>query len=586
MKKVIFISLFLGLFHLGQAQDVHFTTKVSKSVLGLNQRFKIEFIIDKNGADNFQAPDFTRFKVIAGPSSSVSQSWINGKSTYSQSYIYMLQPKAKGQFTIPPAKIEYKGKTLQSNPVKITVTDKVALPKNPDDPEYIAHDNIFLVASVSKTRPYVGESIYVEYRLYFSDKIGFGNVEFGENPKYQGFWNQEINVKQQEKEGTLNGKSMRYYTLKKMLLIPQKSGKLYIDPMEMDMTVSVPTGRRDFFGTPLTRRLNAHYQSTRKVVNVKPLPQKGKPENFTGAVGDFNLDVRVSKPVLKAGESTQVWVEVSGKGNLKLFDLPQLVVPSNLEVYTPEHNQKVQTTYSGLKGSISDNYSIVPEYKGKYKIPPLQFSYFNPKDQQYHRLQSPELIIEVTEGKTAVSTDNDSFTEKQRVKSLGGDFRFIRTKAALKPKKSNAFYGSKWYYFLLLLPFISIPAGVWIGRKKKAYLADVTGAKQRTADRLARKYLSKAKKQLKNKEAFYVALEKALHNFLKAKLHIETSDMSQEKISSLLESQGVSSTFITSLLEVLDDCNLARYASSASKEPKTVYEKAVRVISGINAEIK
>ena len=586
MKKTIFISLLFGLFHWGYAQDIHFKTKVSKSVLGLNQRLKIEFTVDQNGADHFKAPDFTHFKVIAGPSSSVSQSWVNGKSSYSQSYIFMLQPKAKGQFTIPPAQIEYKGKIVQSNPVKITVTDKVALPKNPNDPEYIAHDNIFLVASVSKTNPYVGEGIYVEYRLYFSNKIGFGNVEFGDNPKYQGFWNQEIDVKQQEKEGELNGKSMRYYTLKKMLLIPQKSGKLYIDPMEMDMTVSVPTGRRDFFGTRLTRRVNAHYQSTRKVVNVKALPQEGKPDNFTGAVGDFTLDVSTSKPVLKSGESTQVLVKVSGKGNLKLFDLPKLVVPSKLEVYTPEHSQKVQTTYGGLKGSISDNYSIVPEYKGKYKIPPLQFSYFNPQDKQYHQLQSRELIIEVTEGKTLATTDDDTLIDKQRVKPLRGDFRYIHTKAALSTQKPKVFYPSKLYYFLLLFPFALIPLGVWIGRKKKARLADVTGTKQRMADRLARKYLSEAKKQIKDKEAFYVALEKAMHNFLKAKLHIETSDMSQDKISSLLINHGVSQPIVDSLLGVLDDCNLARYASSASKEPKEVYEQASRVISGINSEIK
>jgi len=581
---LLFFLIISGTIH---AQDLKFTAITSKTVLGINQRLKIEFNVNKNGADNFKAPNFTNFTVIAGPSSSVSQSWVNGKSSYSQSYIYIIKPKAIGAFTIPSAKIEYNGKWVSSNTVKITVTEKVAIPKNPNDPNYIAQENIFLVASVSKTNPYVGESIYVEYRLYFSKKVGFGNVEFGKNPKYEGFWNQEIKIKHnQEQTGDYKGKTLRYITLRKMLLIPQKSGKLYVNPMDMDMTVSVPTGRYDFFGNPQTRKINAQYTSIRRLVRVKALPSKGKPADFTGAVGEYSMAVTTNKKTLKASESTQIEVKITGKGNLKLFEIPKLIVPADLEVYTPERKLKSRTTLSGLKGSLADNYSIVPEYKGKYIIPSVSFSYFNPKDKQYHSLTSKEIIIEVTEGKTLPSTTNDSTITKRLVTSAGGDFRFIQTKTQFNSTKKRDFFQSNLYYLLLILSFISIPIGILIGKKRKKIAADISGNKIKKADKLAKKYLSEAKKQINNKEAFYIALEKALHNFLKAKLHIETADSSQDKIAELLKNHQVQEVTINELKIVLDDCNLGRYAPATHIEMQNIYQKASSVLNRINSELK
>lgn len=586
LKKYFFLFfVFVGSYVF--SQEIEFSATVSKSTLGVNQRLKIEFSVNKNGADNFEAPDFSNFKVVAGPSSSVSQSWINGKSSYSQSYIYILEPKNVGVFTIPPAQIEYNKKVIASNSVSITVSEEVAVPKDPSDPNYIAQENISLVASVSKTRPYVGESVYVEYRLYFSKQVGFSSPQFGENPKYEGFWNQEIPIKQQEeKKGEFNGKKYRYYVLKKTVLIPQKSGRLYVDPMEMDLLVNVPTGRYDFFGNAQTRGVNAHYTSGRKLIHVKPLPIDGKPAGFNGAVGHYKLKVTANKNSLKANEAAQIAVDVSGKGNLKLFEIPKLEVPAELEVYTPERNQKLQTTLSGLKGSIADSYSIVPEYKGKYIIPSVEFSYFNPLDQKYHTQSSEEIVIEVTEGKPIPSTKSDEIITKEVVTNTGGDFRFIHTQTEFRQVKGSDFYASKLYYLLLLLPFLFIPVGILIGHSRKKLLADITGNKIRTADRLAKKYLSEAKKQMKNKEAFYIALEKALHNFLKAKLPVETVDISQEKIAELLANHRVSESTIESFTDVLADCNFARYAPTTQVMIKNAYNKASEAISKVNSELQ
>jgi len=369
--------------------QVEFKTAVSKNKLGVNQRFRIEFTVNKQGADNFKPPSFANFKVVGGPSSSVNQSWINGKASYSQAYIYIVEPKKIGEFTIEPAKIEYKGEIVMSNRVKITVTKEVEIPKDPNNPNYIAQQSIHLVAEVSNLNPYVGEGIYVVYKLFVSENINLNGSRVSESPEYKGFWNQNIDVQQSNfKEGKYNGEKYRYVILSKAVLIPQRSGKLVIEPIAMDFSVGVPTGRGDFFGNMITRNINFSTKSAEKQVKVKALPEEGKPIDFSGAVGEFDFKVVANKNVLKANDAAQITMEISGKGNLKLFELPKITTPVELEVYTPEHKEQVVTSLSGLRGSISDAYTVVPQYKGKYKIPEVSFSYFNPKRKkiQYYKI--------------------------------------------------------------------------------------------------------------------------------------------------------------------------------------------------------
>tara|TARA_R110001583_G_scaffold176620_1_gene331358 strand:+ start:8065 stop:9795 length:1731 start_codon:yes stop_codon:yes gene_type:complete len=564
--------------------QIEFKTVVSKNKLGVNQRFRIEFRVNKQGADNFIPPSFANFKVVGGPSSSVNQSWINGKATYSQAYIYIVEPKKIGEFTIEPAKIEYKGKIVMSNTVKITVTKEVEIPKDTNNPNYIAQQSIHLVAEVSNLNPYVGEGIYVVYKLFVSENINLNGSRVSESPEYKGFWNQNINVPQSNfKEGTYNGEKYRYVILSKAVLIPQRSGKLVIEPIAMDFSVGVPTGRGDFFGNMITRNINFSTKSAEKQVKVKALPEKGKPIDFSGAVGEFDFKVVANKNTLKANDAAQIKVEISGKGNLKLFELPKITTPVELEVYTPEHKEQVETSLSGMRGSISDSYTVVPQYKGKYKIPEVSFSYFNPKEKKYNTINSDAIIVEVTEGKELPSAIiNNDTTQKQYVVSNDNNFRFIALNASFKPRVEKDFLNSTKFYLLLLLPFLAIPIGIIIGRKQAKRAGDVFGNKIRKADKLARKYLSEAKKQLGNQEAFYVALEKALHNFLKAKLHIETSDISKEKISEILKSKGVETSTIVAFMEVLNDCDFARYTPTTNVMMKQEFEKAKNVITKVD----
>ncbi|MGB1042910.1 MAG: BatD family protein [Tenacibaculum sp.] len=587
MKFKLYIAILFSFLTLGvNAQESALKASVSKNKLGVNQRLRIEFSTNKQGADNFKEPNFKNFKIVSGPSQSISQSWINGKVSFSKSYTYILQPKRKGEFNIPAASIEIEGKTVKSKPVKVIVLDAVEIPKNPNDPNYIAQQNIHLVAQVSNTKPYVGESVNVEYRLYFSKTIGIYNYVVTDAPQYNGFWNQEIkHAGSGVKTGKYNGENYRYTVLHKALLVPTKNGKLTIDPMKMDIIVEVPTGRADFFGNIITKHVRKEFASAKKTIQVKALPLENKPEDFNGAVGEFSFDVALSKHTLKANESAQIKVSVNGNGNLKLFELPTIETPKELEVYQPERKEKVRVTSSGIRGLVSDSYTVVPEFKGKYKVPKTSFSYFNPKEKVYQTITTNDLYVDVLEGKELpTNSDNKSIT-KQQVKVTGNDFRYIQTNTSFQPIVKSDFYKSTLFYILLLLPIIAIPIGIFISKKKEERDGDVVGNRLRKADKLAKRYLSKAQKQLGNKEAFYEALELALHNYLKAKLGVETSDISKEKITDLLHKKQVDATITKSFIDVLNDCDFARYTPITNVQMNEEYEKAKQVITQLDKQL-
>jgi len=567
--------------------QIAFETSVSKSSLGLNQRFKIEFSVDKQGADNFIPPSFSDFKVLGGPSSSVSQSWINGKASYSQTYIYILEPKNEGEFTIEPATIEYKDEIVKSNLVKITVSKAIEIPKDPNNPDYIAQQNIHLVAEVSSLNPYVGEGIYVVYKLFVSENISVNDWRVTESPQYNGFWNQDIDVTEiNVQKGKYNGEDYRYIVLKKAVLIPQRAGELIVEPMKMDFSVGIPTGRGDFFGNMITRNISYTTESPVKSVRVKALPEEGKPVDFSGAVGEFEFKVSADKNVLHANEAAQIKVEVTGSGNLKLFEIPKIITPGELEAYTPEHKESVTTSLNGLRGTVSDAYTVVPQFKGKYKIPEVSFSYFNPKEEKYFTILAEAVFVEVTDGKELpVSNSDTAGAYKKKVVANSNNFRFIALDTTFEPIVKTDFLHSVEFYLLLLLPFLVIPIGILIGKKRAKRAGDIFGNKIRNANKLARKYLSEAKKQLGKKEAFYIALEKALHNFLKAKLQIETSEISKEKIAELLQNKGVDAATIGEFITVLKDCDFARYTPTTDVMMKNEYEKTVEILTEIDKQL-
>lgn len=569
------------------AQELSFKATVSKSRLGSNERLRITFSINRQGGDNFTPPNFKNFKLLAGPMQATNFSYLNGKKSFEQSYTYTIQPKKKGVYTIPSATIEYEGNVVRTNTVKVTVTGAVEIPKDPNDPNYVASQNVHLIAEISNASPYVGESISIIYKLYVDvNNVSVRNTRELEAPSFNGFWNQNINVNQWEpKMGEFQGKPHRYVIVKKAVLIPQKSGKLTIDPMSIEAAVGVPIGRTDLFGNRINKTATLTVTTGKRTVNVRALPIENKPTNFSGAVGDLTFNVTASKTELKANESAQIKVEVSGKGNLKLIDLPSIETPNGLEKYEPEHKENIRTNLAGLKGEVYDQYTVVPQFKGKYKIPSVSFSYFSLKDKTYKTISTEPIFINAPQGAIPSGDENISIVKRNVVNS-GTTIRYISTTTNLKPTgKAADFLNSNLFYVLLILPLFSIPIGIYIGRQKRARDKDVVGAKRRKADRLARKYLSEAKKQLGNKEPFYIALERALHNYLKAKLQIETSDISKEKIANILETKSVDELTITAFVKVLNDSDFARYSPSTDVQMQQEYENAKQVITKIDKQL-
>jgi len=585
--KTFHVIIFLLLTTLSAAQ-VQFEAKVSKKKLGINERLRIDFVMNGDG-DNFVPPSFNNFTVVGGPNQSTSYSWLNGKKSYSKTYSYFLAPKKKGTFTIKQAKIEIEGEVYKTIPIQIVVTSAVTKPKDGNNADYIASENIHLVAEVSKTKPYLNEAITVVYKLYVSPNTGVSNWREIDNPKYSDFWSQNIDIKGLKVlNGTFKGEDYRYVVLRKTVLYPQKTGKLEIEPLSLDITVEVPTNRRDIFGARLMSQVHRTVSAGKKTINVKPLPEMGKPTDFTGAVGQFDFKVTTSKFELNASESLQAKVEVTGTGNLKLFELPKLNLPSSLEVYEPEHAESVRTNLEGMRGTISDSYTVVPQFKGKYPIPSISFSYFDLKTETYKTINSNENVIDVLEGPTSNSAQDITSVNgnKQRVVLNNTQFAFVKTNTQFTSIKPEYFFKSKAFWASVILPFLAIPLVMVYRKNQEKRQADVFGNRIRKADKLAKKYLSEAKRELGNKELFYVALEKALHNYLKAKLHIETSDFSKDKIENLLSGKSVDFNTIKDFIAILENCELARYTPINQVEMQKDYDLAAKTITIIDKEIK
>lgn len=587
MKRVIVLVVFL-ISNLLCAQ-IEFEAKVSKTSLGLNEKLRVDYTMNFDG-DDFVPPNFEAcgFKVVGGPSQSISQSWINGKGTFNKSYIYILMPLQKGTLTLKQASVEYNGQVYKTTPVKINVTNAVDIPKSPDEaPAITADDNLYLVADISNNNPYVNQPITVVYKLYFSYNIGITNWRELSKPKFNDFWSQNIDIKQLvAEEGMFKGERYRYVVLRKTVLYPQKSGKLEIEPLSLDIDCQVPTNRRNFWGQVLMTEDSKRVSAGSKIITVKPLPNEGKPLDFGDAVGKFDFKVIPSKTTLKSGESLDLTVKVAGTGNLKLFSLPKPIVPASLEMYDPEHAENVTTPLSGMTGSISDKYTIIPQFKGNYKIKPLTFSYFDLDSKRYKTIESPEIVINVLDGPNdVVSTTNNAKQASKNTIENTKSFAYIKQKTSLTPIEEDDFLGSTLFYSLLFLPLLAIPLVVLIKKKKEALDNDLVGNKIRKSNALAKKYLSEAKKHLGNKEPFYVALEKSLHNFLKAKLSIETSEMSKDKISELLLSRKANPETVYEFIALTESCEFARYALSTSSSIQQDFDKAVTLLSELEKQI-
>lgn len=570
-----------------QAQ-VSFTAEISREKLGINERLKVDFIIDKD-ADNFIAPNFEGFKILAGPNQSIEQSYVYGKASFKKTYTFFLQPMKTGNLEIGQAEIEYKGKQYKSPPKTVEITVAV---DNPNSSSSIASsqvdDAIHLVAEVSKSKPFLNEGVYIVYKLYVDRNINIRNYRPIDEPTFKDFWSQNIDIDRLEfKEGEYAGIPYRYVELRKTILYPQKTGELKVEPLTIGVSVEVPTNRRDIFGRRQYELVEKTFSAKTRVFDVKPLPEEGKPLDFTGAVGQFNIQLEQSRTQLDANESLSATLKISGNGNLKLFNPPKLKVPNSIEVFEPERLDQVITNANGMNGYISEKYTLVPQFEGNYNFGDVSFSYFDPRTESYKQLKSNAASIIVNPDPSQqgqnIANQNPSIgnqaSNKKQIIAPETQFKYIELNTKLKPKGTQLFFKSPRFWTFVLLPYVCLFLLLFTKNKLQTVGATAKERAEKKANRLAKKYLSEAKQNLANQDKFYEALERALHNFLKAKLTITTAEMSKEKIVEILTAKKVEEQQIENFVSLLKGCELARYTPNSTAAKEEDYKKAAQTIS-------
>ena len=583
MRIITYIYIILSSFFINAQVD--FDLRVSKKKLGVNERLRIDFVMNQNG-DNFNPPSFENFNLVGGPNQSVSNSWINGKKSFSKTFTYFLAPKEKGTFIIGSAEISFEGISYQTSPVSIEVLPSVIKPSGSSSVEYLADENMHLIAEISNINPYLNEAITVVYKLYFRNPIKISDAREIQSPKFRDFWSSSIKIPQLRVEsGSYKGEAYNEVIWRKTVLYPQKIGKLIIEPLALSLVLEIPTKRRDFFGNTIYKQVSRSVNAGKRVLNVKELPIKNRPNDFSGAVGKFKLDFLINKKSLKALESFQSIVKVTGKGNLKLFELPKIKVPSSIEVFEPEYKEEINTTLSGMEGTIQNTYTMVPQYQGKYPIPSIEFIYFDPDKVSYQTLSSIDHMVDVYGG------DSDNLIEKQDKinqdlkTNTNNTFGFIKLKSKFSPINQVEFWKKSTYWLIIILPLILLPIIIFIKRLWSSRTIDENYLKLKRRSKLAIKFLGNAKKHINNKSKFYDSLEKAFHNYLKAKLKIETVDMKKEIIVDSLIKLGANTSTIDSFMIILDNCDMARYSPITEVKMKHDYDSAIEIIEKLDYEI-
>ena len=606
MRSFLFYILFL-FTTVASAQEVSFKAQPSRTSLGENEYLRVDFTMNKEG-DNFSPPAFEGFEVT-GPTQSISHSWINGNRSFSKTYTYMLHPKRKGKLVVGAASIFIEGKEYKTKPFTIEVTDAVSHPRNaqatppPSNPfsgfpfgfdpfgneeaqpaQIIepTKEQLFMTAEVSDRQLYVNQPLTITYRIYIDARFGIAGLEKVDEPRYANFWSQQLLEKVQISEVNRNGQPFRCITLKQILLYPQQVGEQQIDPFSCSLVLQLPSNQVDFFGNRSYITSTRTLQTTATKIKVLPLPEEGKPANFSGAVGHFSLSMNFPTRSLNAGETAEGEVVIAGKGNFKLFDMPKLTFPPALEVYAPKEKEHLTNSASGINGDITHTYTIVPQYKGKFPVPALNFSFFNPDTQQYETLSSENMTIEVLSGEEYKSAHQEG---AQGATSQQAQFQPLKEASELLPIHKPIFFASTGFYLCWLLPLCLIPLVLilWYSYQKRN--DNTIENRSRKTSRLAKKYLSAAKKNLTNKEAFYEALERGLHTYLKAKLHIETSELSKEKVQELLSEKQVAPDTLQDFVQLLTNCEMARYAPYNQTDIDNDYQQAAAIIALLDKQL-
>lgn len=593
------------------AQEAKFYAATDRNPVTEGERLRVNFILENGNGSNFQAPSFSGFKVLSGPNTSMSTQIVNGRMSQSRTYSYILEATKIGTYEIGSATIKVGGKTLRSNPIKINVVEPSEREKArrqaekerqenlSDQAQRIIRENLFIRLSTNKSTVAEGEQITATYKIYYNPNLNIRPTNY-DMPSFSGFWAQDFDISESAPSREVIDNTMFYVqTVKKVVLVPLRSGKLTVEPMKMDCVVrlQVQGGSRrrsmwdDFFDDPF---FGGRYQdfeytasSETSTINVKPLPSP-TPENFSGAVGDLQMDAWLDKIETTTNDAVTLKVKIAGRGNLNLLEAPKVNFPPDFDVYDPQIVDNISVTAAGISGERVFEYVIIPKNAGNFKIDPVEFVYYDLEKGKYQTIKSQEFELKVGKGKGG-SSQSVTGVSKSNVEYLGKDIRFIKTKADLS-KKRGEFLGSAGFIVLSVLPGALFVLFIVFKRKIEERRSDIAGMKNRRATKLAKKRLETAKKIMDSGsggDKFYEEVSKALWGYLSDKLTIPNSDLTKDNSYSALTSRNVSSETADSYLALIDNCELARFSPSGEAgDMRKTYEQATEKIAKVEEELK
>lgn len=606
-KKIIRASIFsmLILFlsaDLSIAQE--FTTSISSTSVSVGEQLQVTFSINATGK-NFRMPSTPDFNVLMGPNQSTQMQIINGSVSQTISFTYVLQAIKEGTFKIGGAEIFVGNTKFVSNMVTVTVTKGSTQPqsgsaqgKGGDNSSGISGGkNVFIKASADHNNVYQGEGIAVTYRIY--TKVQLLNYSVNKLPAFGGFWSQDISMPQQLefRSENVDGVAYKVADIKKVVLFPQRSGTLTIDPMEGEVVARVPVKRQQqrsndpfdqFFNDPFFNNpfFNNNVQDIKVAMKSEPLKitvrdlPAGAPASFTGAVGKFTCEISLDKKETKAHDAANLKIKISGKGNIKLAEAPKIEFPPDFETYDPKENTSVNATMNGVTGTKSFEYLFIPRNPGNFKIPVEPFSFFDLEKKQYITIPASDISITVGKG-DETSTTVISGVNKSDVQILGKDIHFIKTKDPEFIEGKQILFNSPVFYTMLATPALLLVGLIFIRRRKESMAGNIKLIRSQRANKVAMKRLSAAKKFLSTneREKFLDEMFRALWGFISDKFQIPVSDLSKDTAAQALLSRNIPESLIMQFTDTVDSCEFARFAGGMSDSNDTIYKKGLDTIT-------
>ena len=601
-KKLLIVLSFIGIALGAFADEVVFTASAPKQVV-VGQPFRLVYTLNQRGRD-LRTPEMENFDVIAGPSEAESSSFSfsNGHrtSSFEKTYTYIVAAREAGTFTIPPTTVKVSGETYNCNGLRIQVlpadkqpnqTGSSNAPSGQQQASNQNTDNIFIRTIVSKSNVHEQEALLVTYKLYFANVSGIQLTNNIKLPDFTGFLKQELDQASNQAElEHYNGRNYQTAVVYRAVLYPQHAGDLTIEPASFEFLISVPSQRRmrSFFDSPFDE-VSRTVKAPSATIHVSALPA-GKPAGFSGGVGKFSLTPSISQTELQANEAVTIKLDITGAGNMKLLKTPAVDWPEGFEPYDPKVSNNFSTTTAGVSGTKSIEYLAIPRQPGEYTIPAVTFSYFDIEDKAYRTLRTPEYTIRVKRGAGDANSVSDqqaviSYTQKEDIKQLGSDIRYINTKPLKASRQTSAIsYQLLWLFYVV--PLIIAIVLLIVLRKQIKEAADITRMRYKRANKVAKKRLKAAENAMKanNKDAFYEEIERAAWTYLSDRLSIPTADLNKENITAILKQKGVSDALIEQVMHVLSTAEFARYAPSTDHGMEDLYAATTNLIDNLEEE--